>query len=349
MKITHSTAPLALLGLCLLLTGLGAGLWSCGGGDDGGAGEVVLYASLDEAYSRPLMDLFTQRTGIHVRFNTDSEATKTTGLVSRIINEQARPRCDVFWNNEIVQTIHLKKNGCLAPFSVENQKDIPAAWKDPDGFWAGFAARARVIILNTNLVKAPYPDSLKSLVDPRFKGQGALARPLNGTTATHVAVLWAKWGPEPTKRFFAELEKNGVRRCAGNAHLMREVAVGNTPWGFTDTDDFHVALLDKKPVAVVFPDADGDGTLLIPNTVCLIKGGPNPENGKKLINFILSREVETILAKGRSAQIPVRDGIPRPAGLQGLERMKVMEVDWAKVGEAFPASHAWLKDFLRGK
>jgi iron(III) transport system substrate-binding protein len=206
-----------------------------------------------------------------------------------------------------------------------------------------------VIILNTNKVKAPYPNSLTSLLDPKFKDQGSLARPLNGTTATHAAVLWAKWGPEGMKRFFQGLEGNGVRICAGNAHVMREVSAGNTPWGFTDTDDFHVALLDKKPVDLVFPDGDGEGTLLIPNTVCQIKGGPNPENAKKLIDFILSREVETILAKGRSAQIPVREGIPQPTGLKGLDKMKVMKVDWAKVGEAFAPSHDWLKEFVRGK
>jgi iron(III) transport system substrate-binding protein len=310
---------------------------------------VVLYTSLDAAYSRKIMDEFTRKTGIDVKFITDEEATKTTGLVSRIVNEKSRPRCDVYWNNEIVQTVFLEKNGCLEPFQVENARDIPATFKDPEGHWVGFAARARVIIYNKNKVKPPLPDSLRSLVDERFKGQGALARPLNGTTATHAAVLWARWGPEKTKAFFEQLDTNGVHRCAGNSHVMREVSEGNIPWGFTDTDDFHVAMLEGKPVDIVFPDREGEGTLLIPNTVCRIKGGPNPENATKLINFILSRDVETQLAQGRSAQIPVRSGIPRPTGLKGLDEMKVMEVDWRRVGDVFEESHAWLKDHLRGK
>ena len=164
MMISLSKATLPLLGLCLLLAGLGAALTGCGGSDDG-AGEVVLYASLDEAYSRPLMDLFTEKTGITVRFNTDSEATKTTGLVTKILGEKARPRCDVFWNNEIVQTIYLKRSGCLTPFQSESARDIPEAFKDPEGYWVGFAARARVIIYNKNRVKAPLPVGLEDLLD----------------------------------------------------------------------------------------------------------------------------------------------------------------------------------------
>jgi len=326
-------------------------LSGCGdSGKNGGAkNEVYLYASLDDVYSREFKDLFQKKTGIHVKFLSDSEETKTTGLVSKIINEKARPRCDVFWNNEIVQTIYLKNNGCLSPFQVDAAKDIPDAFKDPDHYWVGFAARARVIIYNKNLVTPPLPCSLKDLLDPRWMGKVTLARPLNGTTATHAAVLWTKWGPEATKKFFQDLEGNKVHRSAGNAHVMRQVAEGAFPWGFTDTDDYHVALKDGKPVGVIFPDTPGEGTLLIPNTVCLIKNGPNPENGKKLIDFILSREVETLLARGRSAQIPVRKGIPRPTGLEGLGAMRPMKVDWPEVGSKFEECHTWLKDFLRGK
>ena len=311
--------------------------------------EVVLYVSLDEAYSRDFMDAFKKKTGITVKFLTDSEATKTTGLVTKILGEKARPRCDVFWNNEIVQTIYLKRSGCLAPFSSESAKDIPEAFKDPEGFWVGFAARARVIIYNKNRVKAPLPTGLEDLLDPRWAGTVSLARPLNGTTATHAAVLWAHRGPEATKKFFKGLDANRVKRCAGNAHVMREVSEGNLAWGFTDTDDFHVALLDGKPVGLLFPDTGGEGTLLIPNTVCMIKNGPNPENARKLIDYILSREVETTLAQGRSAQIPVRDGVPRPTGLEGLDAMKPMKVNWPKVGSVFEACQMWLKDYVTGK
>ncbi|MBN2491742.1 MAG: extracellular solute-binding protein [Planctomycetes bacterium] len=310
---------------------------------------VVLYASLDEAYSRPLMDAFTAQTGIRVDFVTDSEATKTTGLVSRILGEQHRPRCDVFWNNEIVQTLVLRSRGCLERFQAEAARDIPDAWKDPDGYWVGFAARARVIILNTSLVTEPRPAGLGAYLEPRWKGKATLARPLHGTTATHVAVLWATWGPEKTKQFFHDLEGNEVRLSAGNAHVMREVAEGNVSWGFTDTDDFHVAHLDKKPVDIVFPDTDGAGTLLLPNTVCRIKGGPNPANALKLIEFILSRDVEAQLARGRSAQIPLRPGIPQPTGLKGLAAMRPMAVDWPRVAAVFEECHAWLRDYLAGK
>ncbi len=318
-------------------------------GDAGASAEVVLYASLDDSYSRPFAEAFERDTGIKVKFATDSEATKTTGLVTRLISERARPRCDVFWNNEIVQTILLKNEGVLEPFSSPNAADIPEAYKDPDGYWVGFGARARVIIYNTEMVTGTPPATFEALVDPAWKGKATLARPLNGTTASHIAVLWHAWGKDRVKALFDGLFANDVRISAGNAQVMMQVAQGSIPWGFTDTDDFHVALLDGKPVDLVFPDADGAGTLLLPNTVCKIKGGPNPANAQKLIDYILRRETEAMLAKGRSAQIPVRDGIARPTGLKGLDAMKVMPVDWNAVGAVFPTSHEWLKERLRGK
>ncbi len=78
--------------------------------------EVVVYTALDQEFSEPILKGFTQKTGIQTRVKYDTEAAKTTGLVSTIIEEAARPRCDVFWNNEILRTIQLEKKGLLAPY-----------------------------------------------------------------------------------------------------------------------------------------------------------------------------------------------------------------------------------------
>ena len=74
----------------------------------------------------------------------------------RAIIEEARtrPRTDVFWNNEIAQTIRLAELGLLQPYDSSEAADVPADFKDPSALWVGFGARARVLIVNTDLVPA---------------------------------------------------------------------------------------------------------------------------------------------------------------------------------------------------
>jgi iron(III) transport system substrate-binding protein len=78
--------------------------------------EVVVYTSLDKVFSQPILETFEKETGIKVLPVYDSEATKTTGLVNRLVAEKANPRADVFWNSETGRSIVLKQKGVLASY-----------------------------------------------------------------------------------------------------------------------------------------------------------------------------------------------------------------------------------------
>ena len=114
---------------------------SCGCKGKKPAQEVVIYTSLDKVFSQPILEAFEKETGIDVLPVYDSEATKTTGLVNRLIAEKNNPRADVFWNSESGRTIVLKQKGVLAKYVSPSASDIPSQFKDPDGCWTGFAAR----------------------------------------------------------------------------------------------------------------------------------------------------------------------------------------------------------------
>ena len=153
--------------------------------------EVVVYTSLDKVFSQPILEAFEKESGIKVLDVYDSEATKTTGLVNRLIAEKDSPRADVFWNSETGRTIVLKQKGVLAKYVSPSASDIPEQFKDSDGYWTGFAARCRILIYNTDLLKAEdLPKSIFELTGPNWKDKIALAYPLFGTTATHCAALF---------------------------------------------------------------------------------------------------------------------------------------------------------------
>ncbi len=325
----------------LLLT-----LSGCGGP----SADVVLYVALDRAHSEPIVRLFEERTGLVVDAHYDVEATKSVGLRKRIEEEARNPYCDVFWNNEVVQTVRLAEVGLLQPYVSPEAVDIPAFLKHPDGLWTGFAARGRVLIVNTEQrpTAADGPTGMADFVDPANTGVCGMARPLTGTTAAHAAVLITRDGTDAVLGLFGAMRDNDVSFGPGNAHLMKLVRTGELDFGWTDTDDYKVAEDAGYPVTRVVPDqGEGEtGLIVIPNTVGLVTGAKRPDAARQLIDFLLSRTVEQHLAAGPSAQIPVRDDVPRPDHVLDLSRYRLCEVDWIATGRAYDDNREALEQFF---
>src|SRR5262245_43017471 len=266
--------------------------------------EVTAYISADRPFSEPIVQEYQRRSGVRVNVVYDTEETKSTGLANRLLAEKERPQADVFWSGEPVRTLVLKSRGVLAPYQSASAHGIADTFKDPEGYWTGFAARLRVIVYNTAKVTDP-PRSVLDLADPRWKGQVAIADPRFGSTSFHVAALYAELGDERADDFFRKLKANDVKIVDGNSVVRDLVARGDVLVGLTDTDDVNVAIEAKLPVAMVLPDRDGIGVPVMPNMVSLIAGAPDPDEGRRLIDYLLSPEVERKLAESEAVQIPL--------------------------------------------
>jgi iron(III) transport system substrate-binding protein len=314
---------------CALLTGVL--LAACGRSP-----ELVVYCSLDQEFADELLKRFERESGLRMRVEYDTEANKNVGLASRIREERARTRCDVFWSNEFAQMVSLANDGLLASYDSPSAADVPAAFRDAQHRWTGFAARARVFIVNTELADPAEIRSMWDLFDPRWNGKVAMARPLAGTTTTHMAALFEVLGETEGRRYVetaAQLAREGKLALAtGNAHVMRLVREGTCAFGWTDTDDFNVAREAGHPVAAVYPDADGVGTLFIPNTIGILADAPHAEAARRFVDWALRPEIEAELAASRSAQVPVRPAVPRPAHVADATGFRAMDVDFATVG-----------------
>jgi iron(III) transport system substrate-binding protein len=298
------------------------------------ANEVVIYVSQDRVFSEPVLLAYEQKTGVTVKVVYDTEETKSTGLANKLLAEKSHPQADVFWSNEPVRTLVLKSRGVLAPYKSPNSEGISAVFKDPEGYWTGFSARMRVIIYNTRMVKPEEaPKSIFDLTDPKWKGQVAIADPRFGSTSFHVAALYAELGDEKVDGFFRELKANEVKIVPGNSVVRDLVARGEVKMGLTDTDDVNVAIEDKQPVAMVLPDRDGLGVPIMPNMVSLIAGAPRAEAGKRLIDYLLSADVERLLAQSEAVQIPLRAGVEPPKNLPPLNSFNPMTLDYGKAAD----------------
>lgn len=313
-------------------------LSGCGGGRP----HVVLYCAQDREYAELILDQFSRETGITVEVRSDTEATKTVGLYEAIVRERQHPRCDVFWNNEIVNTLRLQQQGLLEPYASPSASPYPTWTRPIDFSWQAFAARARVLIVHRRVPAKERPTTLRSLTEPRWKGRLAMAKPHFGTTATHMACLWSKWGPRQAKEFLLRLQEN-VTILGGNKDVALAVAEGRFDVGITDTDDAQIEVMKGMPVDIILPDQDGDGTLFLPNTLMLIKGGPNPTHARRLMDYLLSPAVEARLADGPSSQIPLNPNVGTRSPIQRLGALRPMGVDFRS------AAQHWedVQNFLR--
>jgi iron(III) transport system substrate-binding protein len=292
---------------------------------------VTVYVSTDRVFSEPVLREYERRSGVRVNVAYDTEETKSTGLANRLLAEKNRPQADVFWSNEPVRTLVLKSRDVLASYRSPNAEGIPAALVDPDGYWTGFSARIRVITYNTTLVTpSEAPRSVFDLADPKWKGQVAMADPRFGSTSFHVAALYAQLGDAKADEFFHRLKANQVRIVDSNSVVRDLVVRGEVKVGLTDTDDVNVALENGQPVAMVLPDRDGLGVPVMPNMVSLIGNAPHPEEGRKLIDYLLSPDVERQLAESEAVQIPLHAGVPGPKNIPPIASFTPMTLDYSK-------------------
>ena len=311
----------------LVVAAVMVGLTSCSSKQQ----PVIVYVSEDQVFSEPILRDFERDTGIRVKPVFDTEEAKSTGVLNRLLAEKNNPQADIYWANEPIRAEVLKQENVAAAYQSSSAEGIPARFKDPQGCWTGFSARARVLLVNNSV--AEKPKSINGYVDPKFNGKTVIANPLFGTTTTEIAALFILWGNEKANRFLAAMKRNNVKVATSNGESADFVASGDSAFGLVDSDDAANRIKQGKPVEMIYPD-QGDnqlGCFIVPNAVVLIKNGPHPDAAKKLIDYLLSAETERKLAASDAAQIPLHEGVETPPIVRKIENPKTMQTDYAAV------------------
>jgi iron(III) transport system substrate-binding protein len=322
-------------------------LTGCGARPDAANSKtVVIYVSEDQVFSEPILKDFEKETGIQVKAVFDTEEAKSTGVMNRLLAEKNNPQADVYWANEPVRADVLRQQEISTMFKPTNAQQIPEQFKDAQGYWTGFSARARLLVVNRAAkTKAA---SVLAYVDPKTKGKAVIANPLFGTTTAQMAALFAVWGDEKGKQFLAGLKANKVKLSTSNGESADFVGSGEFEFALVDSDDAVDRMRHGKPIDIVYPDqGEGEvGVLIVPNAVALIRGGPNPDNGRKLIEYLVSRETERKLAVADCAQIPLNPGVTPPKELKPIEQIRTMKVNYADLAARLQTIQPVLKEWV---
>ena len=246
--------------------------------------QVIAYCAQDQEYAEAIFRDFEKATGIKVRPVYDNEAVKTVGLANRLVAERTHPQCDVFWGNEELRTRQL---------AAQN------VFRETNG-WAGFGYRSRRIVINTNhLSLASAPRFLLDLTNETWRGKLALAYPQFGTTAAHFHALRQHWGDQTWQAWCRALAANKPFLVDGNSVVVKVVGRGEAWIGLTDSDD--IAAGQREGLAVV-PLPMTEETLLIPNTVGVVRGAPHPEAAQRLFEYLQKRGVAEQLVAAKALE-----------------------------------------------
>ena len=210
--------------------------------------------------------------------------------IAALIAEKASPVADVTYLGGIAAD-PAKDAGVLSPYKPAGWDKIPADLKDPDGNWFTIHSGTLGLFVNTSaLGKAPVPESWADLLKPEYKGLVGYLDPTSaavgqlGVMAINLALGGSYDNLEPAIKFFKELAKNQpiVPKQTSYARVISgEIAILLD----YDFNAYRGQYTDKAPVRFVIPK---EGTLVFPYVMALVKDGPNADNGKKMLDFVLS-------------------------------------------------------------
>jgi putative spermidine/putrescine transport system substrate-binding protein len=235
-----------------------------------------------------------QKVGINVPHDNKNSGQSLAALIA----EKASPVADVTYLGGQFG-ITAKEAGVTAAYKPANWDQIPADLKDPEGHWFTIHSGTLGLFINkAALGNKPLPKSWRDLLKPEYKGMVGYLDPTSaavgyvGMAAVNQALGGSFENFDPAIGFFKELQKN--QPIVPKQTSYARVLSGEIPILFDyDFNAYRAKFTDKAPVEFVIPS---EGTVVVPYVMALVKGGPNPDNGKKVLDFTLSDEGQRLWA-----------------------------------------------------
>ncbi|MBV8567955.1 MAG: 2-aminoethylphosphonate ABC transporter substrate-binding protein [Methylobacteriaceae bacterium] len=277
-------------------------------------------------------DAFTKATGIKVQYIEGGSG----GVVERVAKEQSNPQADVL----VTLPPFIQKaaaDGLLQPYTPAGAETIDAAQKDAGGLYVALVNNYMDFIYNGAVLK-DQPKSFEDLLDPKFKGKIQYSTPgqAGDGTAVMIEVFHAFGGKDAGFDFLKKLQANNVGPSASTGKLTALVNKGEL---FVANGDLQMNVDQTKQnpnIRIFWPAGkDGPSTFALPYYVGLVKGAPDAENGKKLIDFLLSKEAQSTVTSV-ALGLPVRKDVT-PSDEAGKRLVKMLDgvnvwtPDWAQV------------------
>ncbi|WP_027406631.1 ABC transporter substrate-binding protein [Anaerovibrio sp. RM50] len=303
-----------LLGAAMLTVGLAG----CGGGDNKEAAKpagndenkVVIYCPHPLAFINPLVEEFEKQSGVKV----EVVAAGTGELLKRVESEKANPLADIFWGGSLGTM--KPKAALFEEYRSVNEDHIQKDFKNVEGSITRFTDIPSVIMINTNLIGDVKVEGYEDLLNPALKGKIAFADPSKSSSSYEhlINMLYAMGKGDPDKGwdYVTSLAKNlDGKLLSGSSAVYKGVADGEYAVGLTFEEGGAKYVADGAPVKLVYMK---EGVISKPDGIYIIKNAKHMENAKKFIDFITSKEAQTLITQ-KLHRRSVRDDVDPPVGL----------------------------------
>lgn len=276
--------------------------------------ELKVYSGRNRPDLTPVYLLFQRLTGIE----TTVEKVYHHDAEKRILAERADPAADVLLTNSQLAVELVRETGVFEPYAAPVAKAYPEWLRAPDFSWLSFTAWPRAAMVNRPVLPDPssWPARLEDLADERFRGLIAHAALVEMTTVAQFAALRVVKGDAYTVGLIDALLTNGMRIYASNLRTREALARERKAVAVANSSNIHVFYLEGNPVGEAWLDqgSGGLGTHVEAHTVAMLAGAKHPAEARAFIDFLLSPEIQTLLARlfgetpvnPRAAHGPVR-------------------------------------------
>ncbi len=308
-------------------------------------GQLVVYSSRNENFVQPLLEKFSEETGI--------EVLPLHGADPLQIEEEAgNVQADIFISNDLGALEYLNSKDFLQGFDPEGVETIDEQFRADDNAWIALSARARGFIYNKDLItEEEMPKSLEDLFDAKWaeveKGY-AITRGGNGGMIGNVSALRHEWGDEKTAEWIEAIKENAAGIFEGHGDIRRAVGAGEYSFGLVNNYYYHQQLEEPTDNNVGFIYTDqGEGEMgVIANAagLGLIKGAPNEANAKAFIEWILETENQLAFV-GESLELPINEELDPPyEAATKFSELKVQDMPLKELGNYFEDTKALIED-----
>lgn len=288
---------------------------------------VNVYSGRHYQVDEEVFKSFTEETGIRVNLiKADSDQ-----LINRLALEGASSPADLLITADAGRLVQAAENGLLQPIDSDlMQTVVPSHLRDPDGYWTGMTKRARVIVYHTGRVNPDELTTYEDLVSPRWQGRVLVRSSQNHYNQTLLASVVAASGPDAAEAWARGLVANMARPPQGNDRdQVKAMAAGTGDLAIVNT--YYIGLLlhstnaEERAVArqagIFFPNQNDRGTHVNVSGIGLTAASRQTENAVRLIEYILSEEVQQKLS-AHNYEYPVSKGVAWPALLESWSRFK---------------------------
>lgn len=306
---------------------LGTALSGCGGGNGGEKqaakaddNSLVIYCPHPLAFINPLVEEFEKESGVKV----EVIAAGTGELLKRVESEKANPLGDIFWGGSL--NTMKPKAALFENYTSVNEDHIQPAFKNTEGPMMRFTDIPSVIMINTNLIGDVKVEGYEDLLNPALKGKIAFADPSKSSSSYEhlINMLYAMGNGDPDKGwdYVEKLCRNlDGKLLSGSSAVYKGVADGEYAVGLTFEEGGAKYVADGAPVKLVYMK---EGVISKPDGIYIIKNAKHMENAKKFIDFITSKEAQSIIASQLHRR-SVRDDVDPPVGLLPKDQIKIID------------------------